>query len=205
VDGPNPLLAGEPPTEGVVTHTFTLNERDMASGIMLMLKRTRWSLPLMFAWIGAAVSSPWGLSGPVQIGIVIAAAVIGWLVWPLLFGSRARRSIANKSDADLTFTWRFSPDWVEITTRDTYARLRWSAIHRFLEGPKSFVVYTGETVAQVIPKRALGSEGVEALRAVFTSRITPRGKPPRAPGTSLLWVLLVLMFLAVWQFLQAGR
>jgi hypothetical protein len=138
---------------------------------------------------------------------VVTMCLLGagtWFASPWLFLGSARRSIVNKSEGELTLTWRFSPQGYEVTTPTSYARAEWSTIHRFLEGRTCFVLYVSEMLMHVIPKTALRPEDVPALRAMFTARITPRRRT--FPFLALLlWVLIVLMLLAVWQFLQSDQ
>jgi len=193
-----------PSTNGVVTGTALLSEEDMRAGLLLTATNARWVMPVVAAFVGFSATTSFA-SLPIQIATALALGIAGWLLWPMLFSAAARRSLANKSDAERTVTWRFSPESVEITTATSYGRFDWSAIHRFLEGSETFVLYISEVAVQVIPKRVFRSEAVDALRAMFTQRITPRKKRSRVGLVLALWMLLLLMFLGMWQFLQSDR
>jgi hypothetical protein len=200
---PPPAAAAE---EGVVTCTVVLNERELASGLVLTAKPARWSIAFIGGVMGFVVS---GLAHPgLRFVVGAVCAALGWFFAPKLFVGNAKRALANKPEAERTFYWRFSPDGFEITTPASYSRANWSIIHRFLEGPTAFVLYASEAVVHVIPKSALRGDDVNALRALLTSRIIARKKPSlasRFAWVGVLWVVLILMFLAMWQFLQPGH
>jgi hypothetical protein len=197
---------GPPTEEGVVTCTVVMTEQDMASGLMLTNKSGRLVMAFAGGIMGFTASS---IANPAaQILVGAACAGLGWTFGPKLFAGGARRALANKSDSERTVSWRFSPDGYEITTAASYGRANWSTVHRFLEGPKCFVLYASEAMVHVIPKSALRGDDVNVLRGMFTSRIVPRKKPLTASGfrwVFFLWLLLILMFLAIWQFLQSDH
>jgi hypothetical protein len=194
-----------PPSEdGSITGTATLTEADMAAGLAVANKRGQWLVPVLFAFFGlVATSSFGGITAPL-VGAPVGAG-LGWLLWRNVFRSGGRRSVAGKSERELTVTWRFTPETFEITTVTTYTRMQWSAAHRVIEGRDTFALYTSEAIVQIIPKRAFRPEEVEALRGLFARCITPRKRPSNFGRVFVLWVVLILMFLAIWQFLQGTR
>jgi hypothetical protein len=203
-DSPGAATVAAPSADGVVAGTALLSEEDMRAGILLTATNARWRHAHHRCIRGVqcdhVLRQP-----PIQIATAIALGVAGWFLWPMLFSPAARRSLANKSDAERTVTWRFSPESVEITTATSYGRFDWWTIHRFLEGPETFVLYISEVAVQVIPKRVFRSGAVDALRAMFPQRITPRKKRSRVGLVLALSMLLLLMFLGMWQFLQSDR
>jgi hypothetical protein len=204
-DEPFVVPPASPAEEGVVTCTVLMTVEDLSSGLLLTASKARWIMAFVAAMMGFALSS---LAHPgIQVLVGAVCSGLGWIFAPKLFLGNARRSLANKSESERTIVWRFSPDGYEITTAASYSRANWSTIHRFLEGPKSFVLYASEAMVHVIPKSALRGDDVNVLRAMFTSRIIPRKKPSMASFTwvPLLWLLLILVFLAVWQFLQSDH
>jgi hypothetical protein len=193
----------EPSADGSVVGTATLTEGDMVTGLALANKRARWYLPVVCAFSGFVVTSFGGIT--VQIIAAPIAGALGWLLWRNLFRSGARRSLAGKTDRERTVTWRFTPETVEITTVTTYTRMQWSTVHRCLEGGDVFALYTSEAIVQIIPKRAFRAEEIETLRGMFASLVTPRKRPSAIGRMLVLWMVLVLAFLAVWQFMQDVR
>jgi len=200
-DGTAPVIAG-PSEDGFVTATATTTEADVEAGLRLVYKRMQWLLPLgigfaaFFLTANVDLKDSW-LAAPI-------GAAVGYYFWRSSFKGGARRSLAGKTDRERTVTWRFGPETIEISNSASYTRFEWSTFHRSLEGPDTFVLYTSEAVLQVIPKRAFRTEDIETVRRMFASHITPRKKPSHAMRTLLLWVTLILLFLAVWQFMNSG-
>jgi hypothetical protein len=198
-----PARPGEALDEArTITCTVVLESDDMRAGLAINAKLVRWLAPVWTALIGFVS----GLSAPAswQIGQTIGFGAFGWMVaWAAVWVS-ARRSLANKTESERTLTYGFSAAGVEITSALTYSRVKWPAVHRFGEGSKVFALNLSEAVVQVIPKRALQAADVDALRAMFKTYITPRKRRSGGAGTVIvaLWVVL-LAFLAVWQFLNS--
>jgi hypothetical protein len=191
-----------PSVDGSITGTTTLTDADMTSGLAVANKRGQWFLPVLFAFLGLLVGSSFGgVTGPLVAAPV--AAGLGWIFWKNAFRAGGRRSLAGKSDRERTLTWRFTPETFEITTVTTYTRMQWSGVHRIVEGKDTFAVYTSEAIVQIIPKRAFRPEEVETLRGMFARYVTPRKRPNNLGRIIVLWVVLVLVFLAIWQFLQS--
>ncbi len=211
--GPNPYApphderdvpyAGPKGEPGTITCTVLLEVADMVAGLRLTGGKVRVAMPILFGSLGLVGGA--SIGAVAQLTQALGLGVLGWMLWPLVFWASARRSLANKSEAERTVTLAFSAESVEVTTALTYSRVKWPGVHRFVEGPRTFILYLGEAMVQVVPKRALRSGEVDALRAMLTSHVTPRKKPPFVGRVLALWFLLVVMFLAIWQFLQPNR
>ncbi len=174
----------------------------MRAGLAQNSKLIRRLAPAWMAMFGFISS----LSAPAawQIGQTIVAGAFGWGIASVRVWADARRSLANKTESERTLTYAFSAAGVEITSALTYSRVKWPAVHRFGEGSKVFALNLSEAVVQVIPKRALQAADIDALRAMFKTYITPRKRRSGAGMVMIgLWVVLVLAFLAVWQFLNS--
>jgi hypothetical protein len=188
---------------GTITCTVRLEVDDMTEALKQQIGKIRWVTPVMFGTMGlvsgAAMGPTW------QIVQALGLGTIGWGLWVLLYRAGARRSLASKSDAERTVTFVLSPESVEVTTPNTYSRTKWPGVHRFVESPKTFLLYLSEAMAQVIPKRALRSHEVDALRAMFASHVVPRKKAPGFGRAIALCLLLLVLFLALSQFLQPDR
>jgi hypothetical protein len=175
---------------------------DMRAGLALNSNAVRRFMPACLAFMGFVG----GLSAPPAwlIGQTVGFGLFGWAIVAAGAWANAYRSITNKSETERTLTYAISPAGIEITNALTYSRVQWPAVHRFGEGPKVFTLNLSEALVQVIPKRALRAADVDALRTMLKTHVTPRKK--RAGGGALvavLWILLVLLFLAVWQFLNS--
>jgi hypothetical protein len=191
-------------TPATITCTFVMELDDMAAGLASGMKRIRVALAIWLFLMGLIAGATAGIGW--QLGQAMVLGAFGWVLSSFISRTNARRSLANKSESERTVSYAFSNEGVEVTTVNTYSRVQWSAVHRFVEGPRTFSVYLSEAVVQVIPKRALGAADADALRAMLTSHIAPRKRPSAFRGVLVfLWLLMILMFLAVWQFLQPDR
>jgi hypothetical protein len=193
-----------PSADGSIIGTTTLTEADMAAGLSVANKVGQWFLPILFAFFGFAVSSSFGGVTATLVAVPVAVG-LGWLLRKNIFRAGARRSLAGKSDRERTLTWRFTPETFEITTSTTYTRMQWSAVHRSVEGKDTFAIYTSEAIVQIIPKRAFRAEDLEPLRGMLARCITPRKRPSTFGRIFILWFALILLFLAIWQFLQGDQ
>jgi hypothetical protein len=191
-----------PSADGAIVGTTALTEADMAAGLAMANKRL-WFFPLLFGLLGFISMSSFGLTAQL-IGIPVAAG-IGYFAWRNVFRSAGRRALANKSDGERTVTWRFTPESIEITNPLSYTRFRWAAVHRWLDGKDTLAFYSSESVVQIVPLRAFRADEIEKLRQLFRANVTPRKKPRTMTYVAILWMVLVLMFLAIWQFLQSGK
>ena len=188
--------------ERTITCTVVLEGDDMRAGLALSSKPLRWLVPAWMAGLGFVTA----LSAPAAwlIGQTIVAGLFGWGIRWAGVWANARRSLANKTEAERTLTFAISPAGFEVTSELMFSRVKWPAVHRFGEGPKVFALNLSEALVQVIPKRALQAADVDALRAMFKAHITPRKRRWGAATMMIgLWVVLVLAFLAVWQFLNS--
>jgi hypothetical protein len=185
---------------GTITCTVRLEVDDMSAWVTQTFGKVRLAAPVVLFAMGLVSGASMGT--PLQLAHALGLGILGWALWTLVFRALARRSLANKSDAERTVTFTFSAEAVEVTTATTYSRSMWPAVHRFVEGPKTFIFYMGESIVQIVPKRALRSDEVDALRAMLTSRVTPRKKPASPLRIVVLWLALFVLYMFVWQFFQ---
>jgi hypothetical protein len=193
--------AGETAENDAVTCTVVLEPGDLSAALAHTSRRVRWMAAIvMFAMgliSGAVAAFPW------QLGHALGFGALGWLLVTIVPRLSAHRSLANKTESERTVTYSISPDAVEVTTVILYQRIKWPGVHRFVEGPKTLSLYLSEALVQVIPKRALRSHDVDRLRAMCTKCVTPRKKLSMWWMLVFFgWLLLVVTYLAVWQFLQ---
>lgn len=186
--------------EAELSFAFTLDQADMSAGLAATV-RSRWFTSLAFGIGGFGIMSPFGVPGRIITAALLAA--LGWFLSLNRVRASARLALANRSEEERRTTWRFFAEGVEGSTAGSYFQIRWSAFHRFVENPQTFVLYSSELAIHIIPKRVLDPDLVALLRDLFRSRITPRRRPRGAVVWVLaLWAILVLMFLAVWQLLR---
>ena len=154
--------AGSHAMPGTITCNVVLEVRDLAQGLASGAMRADLVVASELFLMGLAVGAWADAEWPIWQGFQFVA--IGSLIRFAVRRFKARRPLANQSVPERTVTYRFSPDAIEITTSTTDCRVQWHGVHRFAEGPKTFSFYPSEANIQVVPKRALRSDDVAAVR-----------------------------------------
>lgn len=105
--------------------------------------------------------------------------------------------------------FRFDDFGFNVDSRLRHHRLAWASLARWLETPEAFVVYTTPRTLLVVPKRAFAAPAVRQVRELLSTRITPAPARSGLVGgvrrTLVVWVLLVVAFLAIWHLLDNGQ
>jgi hypothetical protein len=144
-------------------------------------------------------------------------STIGWIsaVLPLLFVgalmvgfARGKRQFGRNVISDMgggQISYRFSDEGFGIQTPRAKSVVAWESLAELVERPAYFLVFTSPQQFVLVAKRAFSAEDVDTLRQMFDERIVKkplRGVPRQNAGRTLvLWVVLVIAFLAIWQFL----
>ena len=129
----------------------------------------------------------------------------------VLFQRAARRAWIKQALTNVggPTTFRFDDYGFASESSMRQHRLAWAVLVRVPETAQAFLVYTTPGTVLIVPKRAFADAEVARLRRWLPERITPT--PLQKAGlfgarstqrTLLLWVLLVVAFLAIWQFLD---
>jgi len=150
---------------------------------------------------------PGGDVDPVNWAFLFSAcAMPPALVWALW---RARARWAQTAVADLRsqegVAFRFDAEGMSIDAPGRKHTLAWATLVHCLEAPESFLVYTTPAAVMVVPKRAFSATDQARLRTLLAELVPKRplrGVKLFALRTLVLWVVLVLAFLAIWQFLE---
>jgi hypothetical protein len=139
-------------------------------------------------------------TAPIPVAIctaILASALVGLL----LYRGRSRWALtATEQLRGGAVEYRLDQQSIATRSPGTEARVDWSNVHRFVEAPSAFLVYTSPAYAVIMPKRAFAESDVQALRNLLAQRIAPRPKEPLVARRTIgLWVVLILGFLAIWQ------
>ena len=133
----------------------------------------------------------------------ICTAIVTWslLLGFLLYRGRARFArTATEQLRGGAVEYRLDEQSFATRAPGTEARIDWSNVHRFVEAPSAFLVYTSPVYAVIMPKRAFAESDVPAIRNLLAQRIQPRPKKPLlARKTLWLWLVLIVSFLVIWQ------
>jgi hypothetical protein len=127
-----------------------------------------------------------------------------------LFQRATRRAWTKQAFANVggQTTFRFDDYGFTWESSLRQHRLAWASLARALETPTAFLVYPSPQTVLIVPKRAFTDADVAVLSRLLRERITLKPAPKaglfanRAWRTVLLWVVLVVTFLAIWQFLD---
>jgi predicted transcriptional regulator len=117
----------------------------------------------------------------------------------------ARKHIASTEEPERQIEYRLDDEGLHIKTPRSTSSIAYSAIHRVVEGRTEFLVYTGSQIAQIIPKRAFDEPNVASARSWLFERVTPRSKSRSLQKLLILWVLLIIGLLFIWQALGPAK
>jgi hypothetical protein len=147
------------------------------------------------------------------VSVLTVALPLMFLVAMIDFFRRAaRRAWIAQALANIGGRTTFRFDDYGFTSESSLRqyRLAWASLARAVETPHAVLIYTTPRSVLIVPKRAFTDADVRVLSRRLTERITPKPLPGAgllAGGikrTLVLWVVLVLAFLAIWQFLDQG-
>lgn len=169
---------------------------EAGSGLRLIIVVLAW--PVL--WV--VVRSLNGGDGVVSLWVPAAVVCIG--IPALLFGFNraASKVLENRKDTERDITWELDETGYCVKTPGSDSRAAWDTVHRIKEGRRTFLLYPASNIFQIIPKRAFRYEDIPRIRWLFRTRVTPRSASNPMVRTVALWVVLIVAFLAVWQFLQ---
>jgi hypothetical protein len=188
-----------------------VSEADLArAGAKLPGAKQPWLMPVV---LGAAMLLLLGLSLPAiawetMLSVLLVTAFL--VVVSTLLQRATRRAWSKQAFANVggQTTFRFDDYGFTWESSLRQHRLAWASLARALETPTAFLVYTAPQAVLIVPKRAFTDADVAALSRLLRERITPKPAPKaglfanRTWRTLLLWVVLVVTFLAIWQFLD---
>lgn len=184
-----------------VTGEVVVTEADVSRGLaQLPLVRRRWSYLigslLLVAFFAAGGTA--SLANLIPFLLIAGAFQAYLFLTPWIM---AKRTLAAMPDRLVRY--RATPDEITIATTGSTVTRRWDRITRANEDKTAFLIWVGPYAVQVIPKRAFKQEDLPWLRETLARKsaagkglIAARARPV------VLWVLLVIAFLALWQFLQ---
>jgi len=115
--------------------------------------------------------------------------------------SAGQRLLLNMKEGEREVSYRFDRDGVNIKTPVSELSVRYAALHRQREGSTAFLLYTGERLAQLVPKRAFDAAQLEHIRRWLSAGVQERPQPRRFLRLFVIWLVLIVFFLLIWQLL----
>ncbi|HEY3252476.1 MAG TPA: YcxB family protein [Polyangiaceae bacterium] len=149
-----------------------------------------------------ASGSPWPV---VALSLGVAGALFGFALW------RDRTVWARNAVADLRgaegVEFRFDALGFSFQAPGRHAQHTWDSLYRCIETANAFAIYTGPIMVMIVPKRAFAASELDSLRARLLERVPNRalrGTELWQPWKLVLWIVLVVAFLVIWQLLEPG-
>jgi YcxB-like protein len=188
------------PSSTVLTGETVLTAKDLSVAFAkISMFRYRWwylagavlLIVIAWAWSHASIHD--------LLPFLIFTAVFQVLLFlgPFLL---ARRRLAAMSDRKTEY--HIDTEKISITMTDCNVTFRWDRMLRFSEEPAMFLVWLGPYAVQVIPKRIFSLEEVKKLRQILCAQTKAEAGWTTGGWRIVLWIFLVLGFLAIWQFLS---
>ena len=82
--------------------------------------------------------------------------------------------------------------------------MAWAAVHAQVVTKGAFLLYPSAQICVVVPKRAFAEADQLRLAKELEARVAPLKRGGGAVRALVLWVVLIVAFLALWQFLDAA-
>jgi hypothetical protein len=176
------------------------------------LQRAVWDMPenrwvrrilLLFAVGIFAFASYRGHAGGGARGASLFVAPLVFLaVLLVLLRWQLRRRLRNDSTGTRHLRFRFDPEGYAIEMPNASANIKYRALVRFVESPTALLLYTQSNFAQVLPKRALSAADLDQVRAWLKVGVTPQKSSPSPKRIFVMWALLIVAFIGIWQLLS---
>lgn len=135
----------------------------------------------------------------VLLAIPVLLAAGGFGIW------RGRRSWSEamfKSAGGMPIEYFFDGQGYQTRAPGREGRAEWGTLHAFAETPAAFLLYVSPHIFHLVPKRAFPEADQARLSAELRARVKPLGKSPGGLKKALvLWLLLIVAYLAMKQFL----
>ena len=175
--------------------------------------RQRW---LLIGLGLAALGFAWNMVQLVRVpGARLAAHDVFTGALVVLFGlaewssrQRGKRAWRALEEWQRQLRFELGPERLRIRTELSSEELDWTLCGGWLESADAFYVKTQGVRFHVIPKRAFADDGeVEIVRELLRSNVhegsAPKAKLASGSRTLLFWVLLVMLFIAVYLMVVA--
>jgi hypothetical protein len=188
-----------------VVASLALTERDIRAGLIEIgggVIRRGLFMALVVVLFVAFLGRNGGMTSPTTIA-PLAFMVVLYAVFSFLIPSRNAKNQIEvlRRAGDTNVTYRFDEQGVTIQSAGASASIAYCLLVKTRRGKRTLLLFTTGQIAQIVPLRAFTAGELERVLAWL---------PPdqRTPGTLsgkgvvVLWVALVVAFLAIWQFLS---
>ncbi len=187
--------------------TFTLSEEDLRRGIKELpaLRRVFWMWGILIGlflviWVALSPTGPDSMS---VLSAVVPCVLLGLAFW-YFTGMGAKRQHRSMRDAERDITYEFTPSGFSSESPGASSHVDYSRVHRYVDAKHSLLIFCNSSTAQVVPKRAFAAGDLETVQHWLQAAVQPRRTKTFLARSLILWIVLIVAFLAIWQFLQPG-
>jgi len=158
-----------------VTFTTTRSEQVAVSRSMLYRGWTYWALLALVCGVPlvAATRHIGGLNRVSVLAAVEGFALLFWYCVPWIYVLSASRGVR---DLDGPYTTLFGDGAVVVEAPHGRVEWNWDAFHSAVETDHHLLLYLGRHQAQFVPKRAVLSADIGALRRILAEKLGDRAK-----------------------------
>jgi len=207
-DDMNPEPKSDQPEVAPVIATVRLTEKDIRAGLNEMGGSGPWRRVLFIVPVIAVVLTMSGRNGGMTSVTTLAPVIfmtVLYLTFLFVIPLRAAKGqIRNLERAgDTNVTYRFDDEGLTIRSSGASASMAYRRLVKSRRGKTTLLLFSTPQIAQIIPLRAFSADELERVLAFL---------PPDQKGSgiggwkrvALLWVVVLVAFLAIWQFLNDG-
>ena len=199
---------------GAIVGEADVTEADLAQALTRRPGSNRpWLAPVVMI-VAAVLSLGLSLHELNRESMLTVVLPMGFVVTLVMFIQRGvRRGWIKQAFSNIggPTTFRFDDYGFSSESSLRQHRLAWAGLARALETPQAFLIYTTPRTVLIVPKRAFTAAEVATLGPMLRERITPKSTPTAGlfPSTPLrmlvLWVVVLVMFLSIWHYLEADN
>lgn len=176
------------------------------------IKSTRKLALIVLGVSGLAAAAAWPPTPGVWTAMMLVLGVCVFLV-RLQWAWMGRRAFSALPEARRAYRVRFDEEGVAEVGPKASVRFSWKVVTGWLETESLLVLFSKAGVVGSWTKAAFDEAELEPLKALFEANITPPPAPePAQPAkkksgikTLVVWIGLVLVFVAVYQLIGAER
>jgi len=175
----------------------------------LFVRLGSWVVLIGMFWFVRGLLDPAAASEPLPWTMLLVPGVMV-VGFPLILW-RSRNAWGKNAVAELRgnegVEYRFDAAGFSFSAPGRQVQHAWSALYRCLETAQAFAIYTGPAAVIVVPKRAFAADDQARLVSLLPTAVPNRPLSGAATWrplgrTVLLWVVMVIAFLVIWQVLN---
>jgi len=192
----------------IIEIKFELQLVDVEQGLA-QLPRAR--LSKVFGWFGvvavvAIIAWRWHEGRDPSLLAIVGVLLVATFFLRRDPTKRIAKRIFEALPADaLQVSLQCDETGIQLTSSDSSTHVAWNEVVRVLDTRASFLIFTSRTNAQIVPKRALQTDQVNALRQLVARHVVPQREPWLTPAIQRRLLVYAALFAAVWVIYYYNR